>query len=73
MMDENTKIGPKALPNLGQSFWQSQSVERLAQEQGIKPISSLNEIRSMDLKDSEADALIEEIQKERALRRKGLS
>ncbi len=63
----------EALSNFGQSFWQPQSIEHLAQEQGIKPISSLNEIRSMNLEDSEADALIEEIQKERALRRKGLS
>jgi predicted DNA-binding antitoxin AbrB/MazE fold protein len=51
------------------SFWQSQSLDELAAQQGVSPVSNLDELSDLWPADDDPDALLEHIQGEREARR----
>ena len=51
------------------SFWESSSLEELAQQQGISPVSDLDEISALWPADDDADEFMRYILHERAVRR----
>lgn len=62
---------PRVLPDASAapSFWQSQSLDELAAQQGISPVNDLDEISALWPADDDPDELMEHIQGEREARR----
>lgn len=54
---------------VGTSFWSSQSLDELAAQQGVAPVTDLDEISDLWPADDDADELQEYIQRERNARR----
>lgn len=52
------------------SFWQSVSLEELAEQQGVSPVKDINEISSSWPREENPDTFLKYILQERATRRR---
>jgi predicted DNA-binding antitoxin AbrB/MazE fold protein len=62
------RIVREAMPSV--AFWKSQSLDELAAQQGVSPVSDLDEISALWPADDDPDELLEHVQHERELRRR---
>ena len=72
-LPERTRVAfePRVLhdPPASSHFWKSQTLDELAAQQGILPVSDLDEISALWPADDDADELLNHLQREREARR----
>lgn len=70
-LPERTRVEfePRVVEGAAPSFWKSQSLDELAAQQGVSPISNLDELSDLWPADDDPDELLEHIQREREARR----